>query len=60
MKTHRKKQEPQAIMYINASTKKHNKQSPNKPLTARTTPPTSLPTNKAKQKNTNFVKQKKN
>ena len=37
IKTHRKKQEPQAIMYINANTKKYNKQSPNKPLAARTT-----------------------
>ena len=43
-------------LYINASTKKHSKQSSNKPLAAKTSPTALLSINK---KNRNFVKQTK-
>ena len=47
-------------MYINAITKKHNKQTTNKPLTARRPAPTTLPTTQEKQKTQTSPNKNKN
>lgn len=48
--THNQKEQTRIYVYINTSTKKHSKQSPNKPPTAKTPPPATLPTNKKNKK----------